>query len=140
MGDFTVTATRAEVLEWLDEGFKNCLRLAASKSGADQGGWYLDAAYYSAAIALIKRSEASQQDAESYRELVRADFSASAINRAIDAESVRIDDRIDRANQRRPDGDRSTDEPGGMECENCGCIFIGAEWHSLCAVCALTKA
>ncbi len=31
--------------------------------------------------------------------------------------------------------DRPTKEPGGMECQECGVIFIGAEWHALCAVC-----
>lgn len=31
--------------------------------------------------------------------------------------------------------DRPTNEPGGMECEECGVIFIGAEWHTICAVC-----
>lgn len=25
--------------------------------------------------------------------------------------------------------------PGGCECMKCGVIFIGAEWHSECAVC-----
>jgi hypothetical protein len=41
----------------------------------------------------------------------------------------------DRAYRRCPDGDRPTNEPGGMECMKCGCIFIGAEWHSYCRVC-----
>jgi hypothetical protein len=27
-------------------------------------------------------------------------------------------------------------EPGGCECLECGCIFIGAEWHTLCLICA----
>lgn len=38
---------------------------------------------------------------------------------------------------RRLDGsrDRPTSEPGGCECMRCGCIFIGAEWHTLCRVC-----
>lgn len=26
-------------------------------------------------------------------------------------------------------------EPGGCECFTCGVIFIGAEWHTECAVC-----
>jgi hypothetical protein len=34
-----------------------------------------------------------------------------------------------------PERNRPTGEPGGMECFNCGCIFIGAEWHDYCAVC-----
>lgn len=41
----------------------------------------------------------------------------------------------ERAYRRCPDGDRPTNEPGGMECEECQCIFIGAEWHSRCRVC-----
>ncbi len=35
-----------------------------------------------------------------------------------------------------PTRDRPAEEPGGCECMNCGCIFIGAEWHDKCAVCA----
>lgn len=31
--------------------------------------------------------------------------------------------------------DRATTEPGGMQCENCYVIFVGAEWHDLCGVC-----
>lgn len=31
--------------------------------------------------------------------------------------------------------DRPTNEPGGCQCERCGVIFVGAEHHSLCAVC-----
>jgi rubrerythrin len=31
--------------------------------------------------------------------------------------------------------DRPTSEPGGMECQTCGVIFVGAEWHYDCAVC-----
>ena len=27
-------------------------------------------------------------------------------------------------------------EPGGCECFDCGVIFIGAPWHTQCAVCA----
>lgn len=41
----------------------------------------------------------------------------------------------ERAYKRCPDGDRPTNEPGGMECVECQCIFIGAEWHSRCRVC-----
>lgn len=26
-------------------------------------------------------------------------------------------------------------DPGGCECYECGVIFIGAEWHTKCAVC-----
>lgn len=37
--------------------------------------------------------------------------------------------------ERDSSGDRPAAEPGGMECEECGRIFIGAEWHALCAVC-----
>lgn len=32
--------------------------------------------------------------------------------------------------------DRVTTEPGGCECVACGAIFIGAEWHSRCRLCA----
>jgi hypothetical protein len=31
--------------------------------------------------------------------------------------------------------DRPAKNPGGMECEQCGCIFIGESWHIFCAVC-----
>jgi hypothetical protein len=31
--------------------------------------------------------------------------------------------------------DRAANNPGGCECLSCGCIFIGEEWHTLCAVC-----
>ena len=31
--------------------------------------------------------------------------------------------------------DRPTSDPGGCECEECGAIFIGADWHTLCAIC-----
>lgn len=31
--------------------------------------------------------------------------------------------------------DRPATEPGGCECQDCGCIFVGAEWHSVCGVC-----
>jgi hypothetical protein len=27
-------------------------------------------------------------------------------------------------------------EPGGCECFDCGVIFVGAPWHTQCAVCA----
>ncbi len=32
--------------------------------------------------------------------------------------------------------DRIAEEPGGMECEECNVIFVGAEYHRICAVCA----
>lgn len=35
------------------------------------------------------------------------------------------------ANRDRP----ASENPGGCECERCGCIFIGEEWHSFCGVC-----
>jgi hypothetical protein len=44
--------------------------------------------------------------------------------------------RID-GNRDRTDG--RVAEPGGCECLQCGCVFIGAEWHTLCLVCASTK-
>jgi rubredoxin len=31
--------------------------------------------------------------------------------------------------------DRPAANPGGMQCEDCGAIFVGAEWHARCAVC-----
>jgi len=31
--------------------------------------------------------------------------------------------------------DRDARNPGGMECERCGCIFVGAEWHTICGEC-----
>lgn len=31
--------------------------------------------------------------------------------------------------------DRLASEPGGCDCHECGVIFVGAEWHTLCAVC-----
>lgn len=36
-----------------------------------------------------------------------------------------------------PERSRPAREPGGMECDSCGCIFIGEEWHNHCAVCAM---
>ena len=51
------------------------------------------------------------------------------------APSTDENDWNERAYKRCQDGDRPTNEPGGMECGRCGCIFIGAEWHALCAVC-----
>lgn len=32
--------------------------------------------------------------------------------------------------------DRKADDPGGMECADCGRIFVGAEWHHMCGICA----
>jgi hypothetical protein len=32
--------------------------------------------------------------------------------------------------------DRPATEPGGMECCECGVIFVGSEAHDQCAVCA----
>lgn len=32
--------------------------------------------------------------------------------------------------------DRPTNEPGGCACDECGVVFVGAEGHSLCALCA----
>ncbi len=31
--------------------------------------------------------------------------------------------------------DRPAAEPGGCECRECECVFIGAEGHTLCRVC-----
>ncbi len=35
----------------------------------------------------------------------------------------------------RPKRDRPARNPGGMVCEKCSEIFIGEEWHTLCAIC-----
>lgn len=40
----------------------------------------------------------------------------------------------------REQRDRPTTEPGGMVCECCGQLFIGAEWHSYCAICEFERA
>ncbi len=43
----------------------------------------------------------------------------------------------ERGGKRCPDGDWAGDrEPGGMECEDCGCIFISNEGRSFCKVCS----
>ena len=34
-----------------------------------------------------------------------------------------------------PERSRPTSAPGGNECVDCGCIFIGAEWHARCSCC-----
>lgn len=31
--------------------------------------------------------------------------------------------------------DRPARNPGGVECQKCGAIFIGEEWHQFCGVC-----
>lgn len=31
--------------------------------------------------------------------------------------------------------DRPARNPGGMVCEECSEVFIGEEWHALCAIC-----
>lgn len=31
--------------------------------------------------------------------------------------------------------DRPAKTPGGMDCQRCGEVFIGEEWHTLCAIC-----
>lgn len=36
--------------------------------------------------------------------------------------------------------DRPTANPGGMECEECGSIFVGDESHALCGICAAAPA
>lgn len=37
--------------------------------------------------------------------------------------------------QYRPERSRPTTYPGGCECQECGCIFIGAPDDGLCRVC-----
>lgn len=32
--------------------------------------------------------------------------------------------------------DRPAKDPGGCECMDCGAIFVGAEWHTECGICA----
>ena len=40
------------------------------------------------------------------------------------------------AYKRRPEGDwPNCQEPGGCECDECGCIFIGYEGQGTCRVC-----
>jgi hypothetical protein len=29
------------------------------------------------------------------------------------------------------------ENPGGCQCEKCGCVFIGEEWHTFCGVCVV---
>lgn len=36
--------------------------------------------------------------------------------------------------------DRPAKNPGGCECEECGCLFIGEEWHNFCRVCVANVA
>jgi hypothetical protein len=44
--------------------------------------------------------------------------------------------RQERQGKRCPDGDWINDrEPGGMECDDCGCIFISNEFRARCKVC-----
>lgn len=31
--------------------------------------------------------------------------------------------------------DRPATNPGGCECQACGCVFVGAEWHVFCGAC-----
>jgi hypothetical protein len=42
-----------EVVEWLKERRLNCLRIAATKIGADKAGCESDAAYFREAVMLI---------------------------------------------------------------------------------------
>lgn len=49
---------------------------------------------------------------------------------------VLTDEQIETAFQApRQKRDRPAANPGGMECEECGGIFIGEEWHSRCKIC-----
>jgi len=45
------------------------------------------------------------------------------------APPVALAERVERS------PDRPARNPGGMECVRCGVIFIGEEWHDLCARC-----
>ncbi len=52
-----------------------------------------------------------------------------------------LDDSTERSGKaiqrsvRKPSADRATSEPGGCECMECGRIFIGAPWHTVCGLC-----
>lgn len=35
----------------------------------------------------------------------------------------------------RTQRDRHAKNPGGMDCQECGEVFIGEEWHQYCAIC-----
>jgi hypothetical protein len=41
-------------LEWLEERLANCLRIAETKSGAEQDGWLEDAMYCAKTLAMIR--------------------------------------------------------------------------------------
>jgi hypothetical protein len=43
----------SNVRSWLTDRLNNCAKLAATKAGSDRNGWLEDAAYFSAAIAMI---------------------------------------------------------------------------------------
>lgn len=46
----------------------------------------------------------------------------------------------ERSGKRCPDGDWLGDlEPGGMECEGCGCIFISNDGRPFCRICHVRR-
>ena len=46
-----------------------------------------------------------------------------------------VGDDFDMIGRYMPERSRPTTEPGGCECMNCGCVFIGAPDDGLCLVC-----
>lgn len=89
------------------------------------------------------REEARQQLVQSKRyadngeeETAQAFCNGKAFGLHVAAE--RVLDILATASEQAPVAvkrDRPAQEPGGVECQTCGCIFIGEEWHSVCAVC-----
>lgn len=47
------------LLDWLQERYDNCLRIAAQKTGEDQKGWLDDAHYFNLAIAMLQEPKAN---------------------------------------------------------------------------------
>ena len=45
------------LLEWLQERYDNCLRIAAQKTGDDQKSWFDDAYYFKLAITMLHNSK-----------------------------------------------------------------------------------
>ncbi len=47
--------TGTDVLEWVQERYDNCVRIAAEKTGSDKAGWLADAAYFHAICQLLSQ-------------------------------------------------------------------------------------
>jgi len=45
------------LLDWLQERYDNCIRIAAQKTGDDQRGWWDDAYYFRLAIKMLQDPE-----------------------------------------------------------------------------------